>query len=53
MSDDDAEKTKAKQKLIKENLQRAFRERAEEEIPADLMALVAKLRAQDDHNGTE
>lgn len=52
MGNDEAEKAKSKQKLIKDNLQRAFRERAEEEIPADLMALVAKLRAQDDQNGT-
>lgn len=52
MGYDDAEKAKSEQKLIKDNLQRAFRERAEEEIPADLMALVAKLRAQDDPKQT-
>jgi hypothetical protein len=51
MSDDDVRKANSKQKLIKDNLQRAFRERSQEEIPADLMALVAKLRAQDEENG--
>jgi hypothetical protein len=36
--------------LIKENLQRVFKEKASEELPPDLVALLAQLRDQDDNN---
>ncbi|WP_394178322.1 NepR family anti-sigma factor [Yoonia maritima] len=39
--------------LIKENLRRAFEDKASEELPAELVALLAQLRDQDDHNGAK
>ena len=33
--------------LIKENIRRAFAEKADEALPADLLALLERLRAQD------
>lgn len=41
-----------KENLIKENLRRAFDDKATEELPSDLMALLAQLRGQDEQNGT-
>lgn len=40
-----------KSALIKNNLKKAFDEKAGEDLPADLMALIAKLRDQDVQNG--
>lgn len=39
--------------LIKENLRRAFEDKAAEELPTELIALLAQLRDQDDQNGTK
>lgn len=36
--------------LIKENLKRAFDEKATEELPSDLLALLAQLRGQEEQN---
>lgn len=37
--------------LIREHLRRSFQDKADEELPSDLMKLIAKLREQDDKNG--
>lgn len=42
-----------KKDLIKENLRRAFDDKATEDLPADLVALLAKLKEQDAQNGTD
>ncbi|WP_162617695.1 NepR family anti-sigma factor [Yoonia maritima] len=39
--------------LIKDNLRRAFDDKASEELPTELIALLAQLRDQDDQNGTK
>tara|TARA_R110002051_G_scaffold1008_1_gene4876 strand:+ start:8513 stop:8683 length:171 start_codon:yes stop_codon:yes gene_type:complete len=39
-----------KENLIKENLRRAFDDKATEELPSDLLALLAQLRGQDNQN---
>lgn len=54
MRQDDQPKKKQddpKSALIKNNLKKAFDEKAGEDLPADLMALIAKLRDQDVQNG--
>ncbi len=52
MTDETSEEQKAKEERIKENLRRAYREKAEEELPAHLLALIEKLKAQDGQDGT-
>ena len=42
-----------KENLIKENLRRAFDEKATEELPSDLLALLAQLRGQEEQNDTK
>ncbi|WP_323035311.1 NepR family anti-sigma factor [Pararhodobacter sp.] len=37
--------------LIREQLRRSFEDKASEELPADLMALIEKLKEQDSRNG--
>ena len=37
--------------LIKDQLRRSFQDKATEELPSDLMSLIAKLREQDEQNG--
>ena len=44
---EDKQKETQKSTLIKSNLQRAFNEEAEKQLPPDLVALIAKLNAQD------
>ncbi len=39
-----------KENLIKENLRRAYDDKATEQLPDDLMALLAQLRGQDEQN---
>lgn len=39
--------------LIKENLRRAFQDRATEELPTDLLSLLEQLRGQDEQNNTK
>ncbi|MEL6641952.1 MAG: NepR family anti-sigma factor [Pseudomonadota bacterium] len=39
-----------KDQLIEENLKRAFTSKANEAVPDDLLALLDKLKAQDDAN---
>lgn len=34
--------------LIKENLRRSFQDKANEDLPDELMSLISKLRDQDD-----
>jgi hypothetical protein len=50
MSDDTPQARK--ENLIRENLRRAFDDKATEELPSDLLALLEQLRGQDDKNGT-
>lgn len=38
--------------LIKENLRRAFLDKATEELPTDLLALLEQLRGQDEQNNS-
>ena len=40
-----------KASLIKENLKRAFEDKASEEVPPELLALLNALREQDENNG--
>lgn len=40
-----------KNQLIEENLKRAFADKASEALPPDLLALLDKLKAQDDADG--
>ncbi len=40
-----------KEQLIEENLKRAFTSKANEAVPDELLALLEKLKAQDDANG--
>ncbi len=40
-----------KENLIKENLRRAFDDKATEDLPTDLLALLEQLRGQDEQNG--
>lgn len=37
--------------LIKEQLRRSFNEKATEELPSELVSLIARLREQDDKDG--
>ena len=48
MSTDD--RRKPNESMIKENLQRAFQDKATEDLPAELLALLAQLRDQDEQN---
>lgn len=50
MSDDNQHENQ-RTALIKEQLRRSFQEKATEELPADLMSLIEKLREQDDNDG--
>ena len=47
----DKSRDEPKAALIKTNLKKAFDEKAGEDLPADLMALIAQLRDQDGQNG--
>lgn len=40
-----------KDQLIEENLKRAFSSKANEAVPDELLALLDKLKAQDESNG--
>lgn len=40
-----------KTELIKTQLQRAFKDRATEDLPDDLLSLIGKLKEQDAKNG--
>lgn len=40
----------SRENLIKENLRRAFEEKATEDLPGDLLALLTQLRGQDEQN---
>ncbi|WP_458792841.1 NepR family anti-sigma factor [Yoonia sp. MH D7] len=42
-----------KENLIRENLKRAFDDKATEELPTDLLELLAQLRGQDEQNGSK
>lgn len=44
-------RTPIKDQLIEENLKRAFADKANEAVPAELLALLDKLKAQDETNG--
>ncbi len=43
--------TPIKDQLIEENLKRAFADKANEAVPPELLALLERLKAQDDENG--
>ena len=45
--------TSLKDQLIEENLKRAFKNKANEAVPDDLLALIDKLKAQDEKNGED
>ncbi len=45
-----AQKETEKNALIKSNLQRAFNAQAAKELPPELIALIAKLNAQDNQD---
>lgn len=47
---DETQETR-KENLIKENLRRAFDDKATEELPSNLLDLLAQLRGQDERNG--
>ena len=51
LSKDNAKDQEAKSATIKTQLQRAFSDKAAEELPDDLLALIGKLREQDVQNG--
>ncbi|MEL6572553.1 MAG: NepR family anti-sigma factor [Pseudomonadota bacterium] len=40
-----------KDQMIEDNLKRAFTSKANEAVPDELLALLDKLKAQDDSNG--
>lgn len=42
---------KVKDRLIEENLKRAFSDKASEEVPSELLSLLEQLRSQDEHHG--
>lgn len=50
MMNDETQETR-KENLIKENLRRAFDDKATEELPSNLLDLLAQLRGQDERNG--
>ena len=51
LSKDNAKDRDAKSATIKTQLQRAFSDKAAEELPDDLLALIGKLREQDVQDG--
>lgn len=51
MAEDRKQDEKPKSALIKTQLQRAFSDRASEELPDELLSLIGKLREQDKNNG--
>ena len=46
------ESQQIKDQLIEENLKRAFTSKASEAVPDELLALLSKLKEQDDADGT-
>lgn len=48
---DENETDRPRTALIKEQLRRSFQDKASEELPADLLSLIEKLREQDEQNG--
>ncbi len=53
MTEHDKDDTKPRTALIKDHLRRAFEDKAKEDIPDDLIALLQKLKLQDDTDGKE
>lgn len=41
-----------KDRLIEENLKRAFTDKAKEDVPPELLALLEQLKSQDDQHGS-
>lgn len=53
MNNDKRDGQQPRENMIKDNIRRAFTEKECEELPDNLLALLAQLRAQDDTNGTK
>ena len=51
LAEDEKQDSTPKSELIKTQLQRAFKDRASEELPDDLLSLIGKLKEQDAKNG--
>mgnify|MGYP001803925990 CR=1 FL=1 len=51
LAEDHKQDENPKSELIKTQLQRAFTDRASEDLPDELMSLIGKLKEQDAKNG--